>query len=305
MDTYLNNSKNEQSSYWPCPAKLNLFLHFTGQRSDGYHELQSVFQLLDFGDQLKVNPRTDGKITFDCNIEELKGDDNLVVQAAKKLQSIISQNYSKGKMTLPGADLYLEKRLPAGGGIGGGSSDCATALVALNHIWQLELNLDTLAEIGLSLGADVPIFVRGRTAFVEGIGEKITPFEMPEIWYLVVYPGCHVTTSKIFSNPLLTRNSKAITIRDLNALELPFKGKNSMQTLVCSDYPAVKSALDWLNQFSNHARMTGSGSCLFLAFDKEQEMRKIASRCEWSHFVAKGVNISPLHKRLLELIGNG
>ncbi|MCW9017315.1 MAG: 4-(cytidine 5'-diphospho)-2-C-methyl-D-erythritol kinase, partial [Kangiellaceae bacterium] len=190
---------------------------------------------------------------------------------------------------------------PAGGGIGGGSSDCATALVALNYLWKLGLSVDELSDIGLSLGADVPIFVRGQTAFVEGIGEIITPFEMPEIWYLVVHPDSHVATPKIFSNPLLTRNSKAITIRDLNALELPFQGNNSMQEIVCDDYPEVKLALDWLKQHNPYARMTGSGSCLFAPFDKEQDLRKIASRCEWPHFVAKGVNISPLQHKLSQL----
>ncbi len=284
---------------WPCPAKLNLFLHFIGQRADGYHELQSVFQLLDFGDTLSVTPNQSNKISFECNKSELNGHDNLVVKAAKALQS-----YAKNKNSTfnCGAHLYLEKKLPAGGGIGGGSSDCATALIALNYHWSLNLSIDELATIGLSLGADVPIFIHGKTAFVEGIGEKISPIKTPECWYLVVFPNCHVSTAKIFSNSMLTRNSKAITIRDLNALELPFSGKNSMQTIVCNDYPAVDLALNWLKSVNLSARMTGSGSCLFAPFDNEQEVRKIASRCEWPHFVARGTNQSPLHLKLSQLM---
>ena len=292
-------TSKESLTIWPCPAKLNLFLHFVGQREDGYHLLQSVFQIVDFGDNLAVTPNAQDEVTFECNVAELTGQNNLVVKAAKELQA---QAKLKNPDFALGANLQLVKKLPAGGGIGGGSSDCATTLVALNYLWNLNFSTEQLADIGLKLGADVPIFIHGNTAFVEGIGEKITPLEVPEAWYLVVYPECHVSTAKIFSNPLLTRNSKAITIRDLNALELPFKGNNSMQTLVCNDYPAVDSALSWLKNESPSARMSGSGSCLFAAFDNEQEVRKIASRCEWPHFVARGTNKSPLQQKLLQLM---
>ncbi len=295
MNKSRNKSRNKSDSHWPCPAKLNLFLSITGRREDGYHNLQSVFQLLDYGDTLDIKVDFSGQIIFDCNISELNQNDNLVVQAAKKLQLIAIQQETD---IPPGAKLYLTKRLPAGGGIGGGSSDCATTLVALNHLWKLKLTPDQLAEIGLSLGADIPVFVKGYSAFVEGIGEILTPFKLPELWYLVIHPEVHVSTPKIFSNPLLTRNSKAITIRDLNAMELPFKGNNCMQTIVCNEYPEVRSALEWLKSQCSNARMTGSGSCLFATFDNEQKMRRIATRCDWPHFMAKGMNLSPLISKL-------
>jgi len=285
----------ESKIIWPSPCKLNLFLHFIGQREDGYHLLQSLFQLLEYGDDIFVETNQSGKIQFECDIAELQGDDNLIVKAAYQLQTYAIKHLNRNNL---GANIKLNKRLPFGGGVGGGSSNCATTLVALNHQWELGLSIEKLAQIGVTLGADVPIFVRGQTAFVEGIGEIITPVDMPPIWYLVVQPECHVSTAKIFSNPLLTRNSKAITIRDLNALELPFKGHNTMQDIVCRDYPAVAEVLDWLSQYSPAARMTGSGSCLFIPFDNELEVRKIATRCKWPHFVAKGVNQSPLHRKL-------
>lgn len=276
---------------WPCPAKLNLFLNIIGRRKNGYHNLQSIFQLLDYGDSLNITTNTTGKITFDCNIPSLKGNDNLVVTAAQKLQQTSINRSGNNQL---GAKIHLNKKLPAGGGLGGGSSNCATTLVALNHLWHMGLSLHELTQIGVTLGADVPVFIHGYSAFVEGIGEILTPYQLPEKWYLVVHPQTHVSTKKIFSNPALTRNSKAITIRDLNAQELPFHGNNCMQAIVCNEYPKVESALSWLKTQCDNARMTGSGSCLFSTFDNEQKMRKIAARCEWPHFMAKGVNKSPL-----------
>ena len=285
-------SKAQVPSEWPSPAKLNLFLHFVSQRPDGYHNLQSVFQLLDYGDTLTIELTPDSStIEFSCNQSALSGPDNLVVAAANTLKEYA---LNRNKQTTCGAKIHLDKRLPVGGGVGGGSSNCATTLVALNQLWELNLSTELLAAIGLKLGADVPIFIHGRTAFVEGIGEQITPFNVASTGYLVVQPECPISTAKIFSDPLLTRNSKAITIRDLNALELPYYGDNTMQSVVCKAYPEVEEVITWLKQFSPHARMTGSGSCVFAPFDNEPEMRRIASRCPWSHFVAKGVNHSPL-----------
>lgn len=277
---------------WPCPAKLNLFLHFIGQRADGYHLLQSYFQLLDYGDELEIIATNDSQISFSCDQAELNGDDNLVVKAANLLQQQCK--------TRQGAKLHLVKKLPIGGGVGGGSSDCATTLVALNFLWKIGLSLDELALLGESLGADVPFFVRGKSAFVEGIGEKITPYPLTPASYLVIQPQCHIATNKIFLNPLLTRNSKAITIRDLKALGLPFKGLNTMQSLVISTHKEVKQTLDWLHNHSSTARMTGSGSSLFSVFDNLQEASKIAALCEpsWLTFVARGTNQSKLHDRL-------
>lgn len=291
--------QKESSINWPSPCKLNLFLHFTGQRDDGYHLLQSLFQLLDYSDDIEIEVNRSGVIEFSCNIPELTNEDNLIVKAAKLLKehAHCDNIESEVKQSL-GAKIHLNKRLPFGGGVGGGSSNCATTLMALNYMWRLALTNEQLADLAVKLGADVPIFISGQTAFVEGIGEVITPIDMPEIWYLVVQPECHISTAEIFSNPLLTRNSKAITIRDLNALRLPFEGHNTMQDIVCRDYPEVAKVLNWLTQFSPNARMTGSGSCLFIPFDNEQEVRKIATRCQWPHFVAKGVNQSPLHRKL-------
>ena len=282
---------------WPCPAKLNLFLHIVGQRENGYHNLQSVFQLLDFSDQLSIEIIDSNNIEFDCDQKDLAGSDNLVVNAAKKLQQYATKHLSKDKL---GAKIFLHKKLPVGGGVGGGSSNCATALVALNYLWKLGLPIEKLTEIGLSLGADVPIFIMGNSAFVEGIGEILTPIEVPQAWYLVIQPDCHVSTAKIFSNPLLTRDNKIIRIRDLDIRALPYQGKNCMQDVVTHEYPEVEKVLNWARLISPNARMTGSGSCVFLAFDNERELSKLATQCEWPHFVAKGVNKSPLHIELLE-----
>ncbi|MDQ7051022.1 MAG: 4-(cytidine 5'-diphospho)-2-C-methyl-D-erythritol kinase [Enterobacterales bacterium] len=281
-----------QNSYWPCPAKLNLFLQIIGQRSDGYHLLQSYFQLLDVGDQLSIIPTEQAQISFSCSNPSLQNDDNLVVKAANLLQS---------KSNTPwGAKLHLLKKLPIGGGVGGGSSDCATCLLALNKLWQCGFSLKQLAAIGESLGADVAFFIYGQSGFVEGIGEKITPYPIPNAHFLVIQPSCSIATSEIFSNPLLTRNSKAITIRDLKTLSLPFDGFNTLQSLVVDSYPLVKNALEWLTSRSSTARMTGSGSSLFSVFDNQQEASKIAAQCDssWQVFVARGVNLSGLHDEL-------
>ncbi len=293
---------------WPCPAKINLFLHIIGQRPDGYHNLQSIFQLLDYSDQLTIetleqttDKQTTGEqdtIHFDCNLKELVSPDNLVIKAAKRLQQ---EAKKQGHKKILGAKLFLEKKLPIGGGLGGGSSNAATTLVALNYLWKLNLSLDSLIKIGLSLGADVPIFILGKTAFVEGIGEKLTPLPITPKWYLVLQPHIHVSTIEIFNHPLLTRNSKTITIRDLEQLALPAEGKNDMQTIVCDVYPKVKQALNWLKQLSPNARMTGSGSCLFAVFDKYDEASKIAALCEWPCFIAKGIDSSPIHTKIKAL----
>lgn len=288
--------KASDTSSWPSPAKLNLFLQFIGQRQDGYHLLQSYFQLLDFGDELQITPTQDSNISFSCDLPNLSDSNNLVVKAAQLLQQQTT--------TKQGARLHLIKNLPIGGGVGGGSSDCATTLVALNHLWNTGLSLNELAILGESLGADVPFFVHGQSAFVEGIGEIITPYSVPDAYFLIIQPSCHIATSEIFSNPLLTRNSKAITIRDLKSLGLPFDGFNTMQPLVVEAYQPVKEALDWLSHHSSHARMTGSGSSLFSVFDNLEEASKIAALCDpsWLTFVARGVSQSALHQKLDYLV---
>ena len=286
------NSNSTKLTSWTCPVKLNLFLHFVGQRKDGYHLLQSYFQLLDFGDDLEITLNQTAELSFSCDDPRLSNSDNLVMAAAKLLQQ-------ESKTSL-GAHLHLIKRSPIGGGVGGGSSDCATALVALNHLWNTQFGLTQLAVLGETLGADVPIFVLGQSAFVEGIGEKITPYKLTEAYFLVIQPPCHISTAEIFSNPLLTRNSKAITIRDLETLRLPFEGFNTMQSLVVEENQTVHKVLEWLLNHSSNARMTGSGSCIFSVFDNRQEASKIAALCDpsWQVFVARGVNQSGLHQKL-------
>ncbi len=274
---------------FPCPAKLNLFLQFIGQRDDGYHLLQSYFQLIDFGDELDIELTSGSDIELTCSQKELESNSNLVIKAARLLQSKLK--YQQG------AKIHLNKKLPIGGGVGGGSSDCATTLIVLNHLWAIGLDIDELALIGESLGADVPFFIRGQSAFVEGIGEKITPFKVENAYFLVIQPNCPISTSEIFLNPLLTRNSKAITIRDLETLGLPFEGFNRMQDIVCESSPSVSSALKWLKSHNKNARMTGSGSSLFAVFDNQEEAGKIAALSDpnWLTFVARGIDSSPLH----------
>lgn len=273
----------------PCPAKLNLFLLITGRRPDGYHNLQTLFQLLDYGDDLHLQMNSSGALRLTPAFPGIPMEHNLVIRAAKLLQTVTGCRV--------GADLHLVKRLPMGGGIGGGSSDAATTLVGLNHLWRTGLNLDELADLGRQLGADIPVFVRGRSAWAEGIGELLTPVELPAKWYVVVAPECTVSTAQIFSNEGLTRNSKGITVRAF----LEEGGKNDCQKVVENLFPQVKDAVDWLGRFGP-AQMTGTGACVFAAFPTEAEAREVFAKrpTQLNGFVAKGVNESPLHQRLLK-----
>lgn len=275
------------SRLWPAPAKLNLILHITGQRDDGYHLLQTVFQFIDFSDSLDFRIRDDRIISRQSNWDSVVEADDLIIRAGKALQQ---ESGCKS-----GADISLEKRLPSGAGLGGGSSDAATTLVALNHLWGLELTVDKLAEIGLQLGADVPVFVRGHAAWAEGVGEQLTPIESKEPWYLVVKPDCCVSTMEVFSSPDLTRNTPAIRIRDFQR----YGGHNDCESVVKKLYQEVAVALDWLGQFSV-AKMTGTGCCVFAGFDKQQQAESVYEKLPqgWEGFVAKGLNHSPLLTRL-------
>jgi len=275
------------SEAWPAPAKLNLFLHITGRREDGYHLLQTVFQFLDYGDNLSFKTTDDGRIRLLTPLSGVPADEDLTVRAAKLLQH-------ESKCSL-GVDIQINKQLPMGGGLGGGSSDAATTLVALNRLWETGLSVEHLAELGLQLGADIPVFVRGQAAWAEGVGEKLTPVTLPEPWFLVLIPPVHVATGKIFDAPELTRDSHSITIRDF----LGGQGENVCQPLVAKRYPAVAEALDWLGQYAK-AMMTGTGACVFAAFEAETEARKIFEKRPdgWQGFVAKGLNRSPLLTRL-------
>ncbi len=272
---------------WPAPAKLNLFLHITGRRDDGYHLLQTLFQFIDYGDTLYFQPRADGRIHRATELPGVSESDDLVVRAARLLQT-------HGDCR-QGVSIRLEKRLPMGGGLGGGSSDAATTLVALNRLWGLGLSTDTLAELGLSLGADVPVFVRGQAAWAEGVGEQLTPVHPDEPWYLVLAPPVHVDTGEIFSSPELTRDKQIIKIRDLSRQPT----ENVCQPVVAARYPEVAEAIAWLNQHAE-ARMTGTGACVFAAFANEAQARQVAEQAppRWQTIVAKGCNTSPLMQAL-------
>ncbi|MDX9688013.1 4-(cytidine 5'-diphospho)-2-C-methyl-D-erythritol kinase [Halopseudomonas formosensis] len=271
----------------PAPAKLNLFLHITGRRADGYHLLQTLFQFLDHGDTLHFTPREDGQIRLLTELPGVAAEDNLILRAARRLQQVSG--------TRLGADIVLDKRLPMGGGIGGGSSDAATTLVGLDHLWQTDLGEDRLAALGLELGADVPVFVRGRAAWAEGVGEQLTPVEVDEPWYLVVVPPCHVSTAEIFSDERLTRDTTPITL----AAFREHGGRNDCLPVVTARYPEIRNTLILLNKFCE-AKMTGTGSCLFGAFPNEREADKVRARlpATLQAFVAKGCNTSPLHALL-------
>ena len=280
-------SRPTVSRHWPAPAKLNLMLHITGRRQDGYHLLQTVFQFIDFSDSLDFSIRDDDVISRQSDWQVVAEADDLIVHAAKLLQQMSACNL--------GADINLQKRLPTGGGLGGGSSDAATTLVALNYLWGLELSNEQLAEIGVQLGADVPVFVHGKAAWAEGVGERLTAIEPEESWYLVLRPDCSVSTKEVFNLSDLTRNTPAIRIRDF----LEDGGHNDCESVVRNLYPQVAEALDWLGQFAV-ARMTGTGSCIFAGFDKQQQAESVHEKLPqgWEGFVAKGLNNSPLQIRL-------
>lgn len=271
----------------PAPAKLNLMLHITGRRADGYHELQTLFQFLDYGDELSFRLREDGQIRLLTELPGVDHDSNLIVRAARLLQ--------RESGCALGADIQLTKRLPMGGGIGGGSSDAATTLVGLDHLWNTRLGEDRLAELGLNLGADVPVFVRGRAAFAEGVGERLQPVDLPEPWFLVIAPQVSVSTAEIFADPELTRNTPAITVRSL----LAGGGHNDCQPVVEKRYPEVHNALSLLNKFVQ-ARMTGTGACVFGSFPNEGEADKVRRQLPATlpSFVARGRNVSMLHRSL-------
>lgn len=275
----------------PAPAKLNLMLHILGRRTDGYHELQTLFQFLDIGDELGFSLRHDGEIRLHTAIEGVPHDSNLIVRAARLLQQ--HQGCELG------ADIWLDKRLPMGGGIGGGSSDAATTLLGLNHLWQLGSSEDELAALGLSLGADVPVFVRGRAAFAEGVGEKLQPVTLPEPWFLVAIPQVLVSTAEIFSDPELTRDTPPIKVRSL----LEGGGRNDCQPVVSKRYPEVRNALILLNKFVP-TRLTGTGACVFGSFPNKDDADKVARQLPATlpSFIAQGRNTSMLHRKLETLV---
>ena len=271
-------------STWPAPAKLNLFLHLVGRRDDGYHQLQTVFQLLDWGDEIDLRVRRDGQIVRVSGPDDVAPDDDLSVRAARALQAATG--------TALGADIVVRKQIPQGGGFGGGSSDAATVLVGLNALWDTGLDVDALAGLGLELGADVPVFVRGRSAWAEGVGERLSPLELGTRWYLVVDSGVSVPTAELFQAPDLTRDAPSATMRDFVSGKLH---GNAFEPVLRRRAPAVAGALDALQRFGR-AQLTGTGGGMFVAFDTREraQQARAALPGDWRAWVCEGVDVSPL-----------
>lgn len=273
-------------STWPAPAKLNLFLHIVGRRSDGYHLLQTVFRFIDRTDHLHFEPRQDGQIVLATPTPGVPPASDLTVRAARLLQQATG--------SLLGATIHLEKNLPMGGGLGGGSSDAATVLLALNHLWQTGLSRRELETLGLPLGADVPVFVHGRNTFAEGVGEVFTDVELPATTYLVLQPPAHVPTAAIFGAPELKRDTPAIPASGWQ----PGVGHNDLEPVACSKFPPVAEHLAWLKQFSREAMMTGSGACVFTPFAERSTGEAILAKLPtgWTGWLADGLDAHPLAK---------
>jgi 4-diphosphocytidyl-2-C-methyl-D-erythritol kinase len=273
---------------WPAPGKLNLFLNVVGRRPDGYHELQTAFQFIDLSDSLRFFERPAGVVDRLDEVPGVTADDDLVVRAARLLAGAAGR-------PVPGVAIGLEKRLPIGGGVGGGSSDAATVLVALNELWNLGLPAATLARLGLTLGADVPVFVLGHAAWAEGVGERLQPVDYPEHVYVLVHPDVAVSTTEVFKAPELTRDSAITTITGF----LQAGGRNDFEPVVRRRHPEVAAALDWLAQYGT-ARLTGTGSCVFAAMPDSARAGAVLARLprEWQGWVTAGHNRSPLLERL-------
>jgi 4-diphosphocytidyl-2-C-methyl-D-erythritol kinase len=272
----------------PAPAKINLFLHIVGRRPDGYHLLQTAFRMLDWGDEIILRRRDDGLIVRTTDVPGVAAEADLVVRAARALQAATGSPF--------GAEIGVEKRIPMGGGLGGGSSDAASVLVALNRLWACGLSRERLQEIGLTLGADVPFFIFGQTAFAEGVGEALQPLSVPPAWYLMVAPNVSVPTAEVFSAEELTRDSEILIMRAF-AMHTT---RNDMQATVCKKFPEVAEALVWLSQYGA-ARMSGSGACIFAPFDSKEKAEQVAAAAPqgWKVWVAEGLDRHPLQDWLV------
>ena len=275
----------------PAPAKLNLFLHVTGRRADGYHLLQTVFQLIDHGDTLHFTRRDDNLIHRTTEVAGVPEESDLIMRAAKLLQAAAGPNAS-GEFR--GADIGIEKRLPMGGGLGGGSSDAATTLMALNHLWQTGLTRSELMALGLQLGADVPFFIFGQNAFAEGVGETLAAVDTRQHWFVVIEPDVFVPTAAIFGKPELTRDTKPVKITDFSEAPVGF-GKNDLQVVAAKQFPPVADAIEWLRTYGD-ARMTGSGACVFCAFEHEHQADEVLKAVpgRWKAWKAKALAEHPL-----------
>ncbi|WP_312829962.1 4-(cytidine 5'-diphospho)-2-C-methyl-D-erythritol kinase [Pantoea anthophila] len=280
-------------THWPAPAKLNLFLYITGRRPDGYHNLQTLFQFLDYGDELQIHADQSGRIQLLTPLAGVADENNLIVRAANLLKQAALQ--SNRLSASAGAQIAIEKRLPMGGGIGGGSSDAATVLVALNHLWQSGFSTEELAAMGVTLGADVPVFVHGFAAFAQGVGEELQPADPAEKWYLVAHPGVHISTPVVFGDPDLTRDTPARSLSTL--LASPFA--NDCEAVVRKRFREVDELVSWLLEYAP-SRLTGTGACVFAEFDTESAARQVLELAPNGvrGFVARGVNVSPLQRTL-------
>lgn len=268
---------------WPSPAKINLFLHVTAQRNDGYHEIQTVFQFLDYCDSLEFQIEQSTTLELLTPVKGVKNESNIILRAAKCLQSHTNSPQ--------GAKISIKKRLPIGGGLGGGSSNAATTLIALNHLWKTKLTTTELAQLGLTLGADVPVFIHGYAAWAEGVGEELTPILPAEPWYVIIVPDCQVSTAEVFSSQELTRDCEPITISRF----LSGEGENICEGVVLKSYPAISQAVDWLNCYGK-SRMSGTGACIFADFSSQVQAQQVLDNLpqNWQGFIAKGCNQSPL-----------
>ncbi len=279
--------ENPLDAVWriPAPAKLNLFLHITGVREDGYHDLQTIFQLLDFSDEVVLQRRHDGKINRTHGLEGIKPQDDLIIKAANALR------HHTG--TQRGADIGVVKRLPVGGGIGGGSSDAASTLMGLNQLWECDLNDRELQDIGRTLGADVPVFINGKNAWAEGIGDLLTDISLPEKWYLLIHPDVHISTANLFSSDELTRDKPLLKIRDFPDADT----SNVFEEVARKQYPEVDKVFRWLGDFAK-PKLTGTGSCIFAALDTQELASKLQTQVpkQWNSFVVKSVSESPVLK---------
>lgn len=274
-----------------APAKLNLFLHVIGRRDDGYHLLQTVFRFIDLCDWINIDVRTDGRLRRVTDLPGVPAERDLAIRAAHLLQQASGSRL--------GADIAVDKHIPLGGGLGGGSSDAATVLLALNRLWDTRLSLDALAALGLQLGADVPVFVHGRNAWAEGIGEQLSPIDLPQAWYIVICPDVKVPTAQIFSDPELTRSANPLKITPFSAGLSFDRTHNDLEPVVRKSFPVVAQALDWLGRHGD-ARMSGSGASVFLAVPTQQEAQAIARRIPpaWRGYAVKGFDRHPLHPAL-------
>ena len=278
----------QRNRTWPAPAKLNLFLHVTGKRADGYHELQTIFQFLDYGDELRFELHDDGVISRDYDFGFDQQND-LCLRAARLLSQYAPSAHN------PGVTISLQKKLPMGGGLGGGSSDAATVLLALNQLWEIGLNRSRLAELGLTLGADVPVFVMGQSAWAEGVGERLTPIDLVSRWFLVINPDICVSTAEVFANKHLTARPQMMKIRAFQKADQLHFGENQLEPIVRAEYPQVEAIFEWLSQFGE-PRMSGSGGAVFLPLsDRQQGLNILENRpSDVTGFVAKGINHHPL-----------